>query len=209
MQRQSRAFHQLASGDDLSTSSPDEQASTRSTTKNVEETEDDKYVMVPSHSRVAIPSSQRSSHPHSMAELREFLYSQGSAPTLTISEIRRRYISWAVEGTLRDLSAQDMSLLIRLFGTLSVTEQGHPSKALYVHPMASQMQPDALGSHWDMITHIVGHKRWLKYPLHHSDHYWLLRRNLARYWEHRHSSKLLSMYVLITADSVSIRSAES
>ena len=127
-----------------------------------------------------------------MAKLRAFLSLHEASPILSPRQIRHRYILWAEQGVLGDLGAKDMSLLVRLLGTLSTSKSTQVSKDLYVHPKAAQMPESAFGDHWDLITQVVAHKRWLKYPLYPSDHYWLLRRDIARFWKHFRDGMALS-----------------
>lgn len=122
-------------------------------------------------------------HYNSMAKLRAFLSPHEVPYVRSIRDIRSRYTLWASKGVLGDLGAEDMSLLICLLGTLSINKHGEPIAGSYVHPRATEMPRNAFGSHWKMVSLIAGHKRWLKYPLLPSDHYWLFRLSVTRFEE--------------------------
>lgn len=129
-------------------------------------------------------------HVSSMRKFCVFLSSQETPRIYTIRGIRSRYTLWASQRVLHDLGSQDMSSLIRLLGTLSTAVFGQPLDGLHTHPRALQMPFNSFAPHWDLISHIVAHKRWLRYPLYPSDHYWLLRGELTRFWEHQNSGRL-------------------
>ncbi|KAI0707413.1 hypothetical protein C8Q76DRAFT_800739 [Earliella scabrosa] len=116
-----------------------------------------------------------------MARLRALLSRQDAPPSLTVRDIRHRYALWKSSAVLNDLRSDDMSSLIRLLGTLSVSEYGKPPHIPHSHPHALHMPKTNFAPHWEFIERIGHDKRWLRYPLLPSDHYWLMRAALARY----------------------------
>ena len=120
-------------------------------------------------------------HVRSMARLRALLSRQDALPSLTVRDIRHRYALWKSSAVLNDLRSDDLSSLIRLLGTLSVSEYGKPQHIPHSHPHALHMPRTNFAPHWEFIERIGHDKRWLRYPLLPSDHYWLMRAALARY----------------------------
>ncbi|KAI0787775.1 hypothetical protein C8Q74DRAFT_1196813 [Fomes fomentarius] len=115
-----------------------------------------------------------------MAKLRAFLFDQSSPWLFTVRDIRHRYTLWKSAGVLRDLHSEDMSALICLLGTLSTSELRKPHASSHAHPRAFHMSKAASAPYWQFIERIGQDKRWLRYPLLPSDHYWLMRAALAR-----------------------------
>ncbi|TFK94041.1 hypothetical protein K466DRAFT_477410 [Polyporus arcularius HHB13444] len=118
-----------------------------------------------------------------MGKLRDFLSSQPNPRPMTVREIRHRYQFWKTHHVLHKMTSLELSSLIRLLGTLSISEYGHPQTSLYTHPRASQMPESTFVPHWTFLKQVGKDKRWLRHPLLPSDHYWLLRAYLALFWE--------------------------
>ncbi len=121
-----------------------------------------------------------SPHVRSMAKLRAFLFDQSAPWLFTVRDIRHRYTLWKSAGVLRDLRSEDLSALICLLGTSSASETRKPHASPHTHPRAFHMPKSASAPYWQFIERIGQDKRWLRYPLLPSDHYWLMRAALAR-----------------------------
>ena len=141
------------------------------------------------HPPVSCSALPEPPHVASMAKLRVFLSDELVVQPMTVRDIRHRYILWKSTGVLEDLRSDDMSNLIRLLGTLSTSESGRPHDSPHVHPRAFNMAQSTFVPHWDLIERIGQDKRWLRYPLLPSDHYWLMRAALARFSGIVHASE--------------------
>ncbi|KAI0714298.1 hypothetical protein C8T65DRAFT_738765 [Cerioporus squamosus] len=134
-----------------------------------------------------------------MDKLRDFLSSQSNPRPMTVREIRHRYNFWKTHRVLDKMASLELSSLIRLLGTLSISEYGHPQTSRYTHPRASQMLQSTFAPHWTFIKQIGKDKRWLRYPLLPSDHYWLMRAYLALFWEQLQTDPSSAENMLTTA----------
>ncbi|RPD59999.1 hypothetical protein L227DRAFT_502476 [Lentinus tigrinus ALCF2SS1-6] len=119
-----------------------------------------------------------------MGKCRDLLSPQPNPLLLTVRDIRNRYHFWKTTHVLNKMSSTELSSLICLLGTLSISEYGHPQTSSYTHPRASQMQASTFAPHWAFIEEIVGDKHRLRYSLLPSDHYWLMRAYLVQSREH-------------------------
>ncbi|TBU43773.1 hypothetical protein BD309DRAFT_863645 [Dichomitus squalens] len=120
-----------------------------------------------------------------MAKLRAFLSGVPDVPrTYTIRDIRHRYLLWKSHGVLRNLSPMDISSLICLLGTLSLSTSTVPYSTLYSHPGAPLMKCPTYNPPWELLATLFCDKRYsLRYPLVSSDRYWMMRTYLARFSE--------------------------
>ncbi len=139
---------------------------------------------------------------NSMGKLRDFLSSQPNPRPMTVREIRHRYQFWKTHHVLHKMTSLELSSLIRLLGTLSISEYGHPQTSLYTHPRASQMPESTFVPHWTFLKQVGKDKRWLRHPLLPSDHYWLLRAYLALFWEQVQTGENLNRSPVFSAEPV-------
>ena len=133
---------------------------------------------------------QDGSHVRSMAKVRAFLSEERDMPhPYTVRDLRHRYVLWKSNGVLHHLSPVDMSSLIRLLGTLSISPPTKPIGSFHTHPRASHMPPSAFVPQWRFLATVFRDKRYyLRYPLLPSDRYWMMRAHLAAFFERvRHS----------------------
>lgn len=118
----------------------------------------------------------------SMGKCRDFLSTKPNPLPLAVHELRNRYKFWRAKRVLGHMTSSELSSLICLLGTLSISEYGHPQASPYTHPRAFQMDEFAFAPHWAFIEEIIHDKGRLRYPLLSSDHYWQMRAHLARFW---------------------------
>lgn len=139
-------------------------------------------------------------HVRSMAKLRAFLSEeQEILPPYTIRDLRHRYVLWKSSGVLHNLSPMDMSSLICLLGTLSISPSTKPLGSLHTHPRASHMSLSVVVPQWRFLATVFRDKRYsLRYPLLPSDRYWMMRTHLAAFFEQVQSSQCIP-YVLFQA----------
>ena len=124
-------------------------------------------------------------HLQSMTKLRAFLSDATDVPrAYTARDIRHRYLLWRSQGVLHNLSSTDISSLIRLLGTLSLSTSNELYSSIHSHPRVSHMSRSAYAPHWDLLTTMYRDKRYsLRYPLPPSDRYWMMRAYLAMFLE--------------------------
>ena len=140
------------------------------------------------------PRSMNAPHPLSVEKLRAFLHApalDGGSSRFSARHIRHRYLSWKREGRLGHINSNDMTSLICLFGSLSVSSPTEHYTSLHGHRRLGDMPESSFDSHWDMVLGICSDKRWLRHPLSISDQYWLMRARLVRFQEHMEHSKMI------------------
>ncbi|KAM5531013.1 hypothetical protein V8D89_015340 [Ganoderma adspersum] len=147
-----------------------------------------------------------------MAKVRAFLSEERDMPhPYTIRDLRHRYVLWKSNGVLHHFSPVDMSSLIRLLGTLSISLPTKPISSFHTHPRTSHMPPSAFVPQWRFLTTVFRDKRYsLRYPLLPSDRYWMMRAHLAAFFERVQSNpqeaegslvKAGMLYATLSADS--------
>ncbi|KAH9902908.1 hypothetical protein C8Q73DRAFT_785532 [Cubamyces lactineus] len=139
-----------------------------------------------------------------MEDVRAFLHAtvldEGS-PRFSARHIRHQYLSWKREGRLKRVGSVDLTSLICLFGSLSVSSPGERYTSLHGHRRLRDMPESSFGPHWDMVLGICSDKRWLRRPLSTSDQYWLMRARLARFEDHiEHSETRKAEQYLVAAE---------
>jgi hypothetical protein len=86
------------------------------------------------------------------------------------------FISVQTAGHLKKLEQVHLSSLISLFGTLSI----FPARThMYTNPLASQIRNKPHRTYWSFIAQIAMEKESICGRLTPSDHYWLMRADLA------------------------------
>ncbi|KAI0661614.1 hypothetical protein C8Q70DRAFT_910326 [Cubamyces menziesii] len=144
--------------------------------------------------------------PHllSVEKLRAFLHApalDGGSSRFSARHIRHRYLYWKREGRLGHINSNDMTSLICLFGSLSVSSPTEHYTSLHGHRRLGDMPESSFDSHWDMVLGICSDKRWLRHPLSISDQYWLMRARLVRFQEHmEHNDTRKAEQYLVAAE---------
>lgn len=151
----------------------------------------------PTVSNMVLPDNtpaalQEAPHRSSIAKLRTFLDAESlhdDSRRYTVRHIRHRYLLWKHENVLHHLGPFHMSSIIRLLGSLSISDPGKPFKPLYSHRRLPDMPESNYGPHWDTIIMICRDKQRLQYPLSTSDRYWLMRARIGKYQEYAETSR--------------------
>ncbi|KAI0326612.1 hypothetical protein GY45DRAFT_1328662 [Cubamyces sp. BRFM 1775] len=141
----------------------------------------------------ADPSFVDAPHLQSLEKVQAFLHAAAldeGSPRFSARRIRDRYLCWKREGRLNHIGSSDMTSLISLFGSLSVSSYGEHYTSLHGHRRLKDMPESSFGPHWDMVLGICSDKRWLRRPLSTSDQYWLMRARLARFQEHMERNEI-------------------
>lgn len=118
------------------------------------------------------------SYPMPVDLLREILSPRfaGNDQSYNIDELVSLVASVQAEGQLSKLKPNDMSAIISLFGTLSI----YPATTqIYDNPLASCITTQSPRTYWSLIAQIAHEKVRLSRGLTPSDHYWLMRVELA------------------------------
>ena len=133
------------------------------------------------HKTTSLPNTSR------ITTLKAFLSRDNltsTHPTLhTANTIRSLYLSAEARSQLNDLSARELSVLISLFGSLSLSTPGLPYRSIYAHPFTqaiSERHPQGFcRSYWPMVAQLVSAKVSLYRKLGPSDCYHAMRGQLA------------------------------
>ena len=152
---------------------------------------------IPLLDQLAVHKSTSPPDNFSVTTLKAFLSLDNLAsthPTLhTANTIRSLYHSAEQRSQLGDLSAREFSVLISLFGSLSLSTPTQPYCSIYAHPFTqaiSERYPRGLcRSYWSMVARLV-HAKVSLYPnLGPSDCYYAMRGQLAGLLKTVHSIK--------------------
>lgn len=131
------------------------------------------------------PKSNSSRGASAILALKALLSSDNLArpkPTVyTANTIRSIYRSVKAYGLLRDLTATELSALISLFGSLSLSSPGVPYRSIYAHSLAAHLPDKGKSgrSYWTLIAELVLEKKRLHRRLSRSDHFYAMHAQLG------------------------------
>jgi hypothetical protein len=96
--------------------------------------------------------------------------------TYDAEALSSHFVSLRTAGLLKRLGQVHLSSLISIFGTLSIS----PARNyIYKNSLASHIKCNSRRTYWSFIAHIAMEKESMGWGLTLSDHYWLMRADLA------------------------------
>ncbi|KAI0346621.1 hypothetical protein BDW22DRAFT_1352777 [Trametopsis cervina] len=122
----------------------------------------------------------------SLAQLQQLLSATTTDDSLasnnipTTNDIRSLYYSVKSHSQLHQLDSAQMSSLISLFGSLSLSTSGQPYSSIYAHPHTARFLEKASGTtYWQLVCQFGVDKGFLHQIPTDSDHFWLMQAQLA------------------------------
>ncbi|KAJ3559807.1 hypothetical protein NM688_g110 [Phlebia brevispora] len=119
--------------------------------------------------------------PTSLSKLKSLLSPSAGSPSAYIhpTTVRSLYMSVKARSQLHKLTAADMSILMNLFGSLSLSTPDQTYHGAFAYPVSASSRASKERSHWSFLIRIATDKQRVHKGLAPSDHYWVMLARLA------------------------------